>query len=70
MRPRAKNLRMTRQHFEAIAAVLKAEKPIFAAGAAAHEQWRRTVDKFASVCADSNDKFRADTFRAACGWES
>lgn len=72
---------MTRKHFEAIAAALKAEKPVthdedgfcgscdFCDDSGARRTWRRSVLAVADVCGTFNHHFDRDRFLTACGME-
>lgn len=64
---------MTRKHFEAIAAVLKHERPDrdgskWADGA--RDEWSTIVMRMADMCAAQNAQFKRDRFYTACGLES
>jgi hypothetical protein len=70
---------MTRKDFELIAAVLSTSKigdihPASSPEARrtwtyARDEWRRTVDRFATMCAAQNPRFDRARFLAACGVE-
>ena len=58
---------MTKKHFEALAAALKAEKPGLHWDPNKHVQWDNDVAAIASVCADFNGAFDRARFYKACG---
>jgi len=59
---------MSRKHFIALAAALKARRPVIEA-LASRQQWRLDVEAIADVCNDSNTNFDRERFLAACGVE-
>jgi len=61
-------VRMTRQHFQLIADILKANKPNEVGDTTSfYIQWEGTVLRFAGVLAHTNPGFKKDKFLEACG---
>jgi hypothetical protein len=58
---------MSRKHFNALAAALKAEKPGENWSANKHVQWELDVKAIADTCAKFNPNFKLERFLAACG---
>ena len=58
---------MTKKHFDALAAALRHQQPMFNDAAVA--QWECDVDSIAGVCARFNPNFDRARFLAACGVE-
>ena len=58
---------MTKKHFNAFAAALKATKPPSNADAYAQQQWRDDVIAVLEVCVKSNPSFNRGRFIEACG---
>ena len=60
---------MTRQHFEAIAATIKAAKPRTQSPEIyAWSEWCDVVSKFVEMCQTSNSRFDEKRFLEACGY--
>lgn len=62
---------MTREHFEAIAAVLRDERPDRDGSArqdGARDEWSTTVLQFASMCKEQNPQFNRARFLKAAGY--
>jgi hypothetical protein len=60
---------MSRKHFIALAAALKAEKPGANWCVNKHVQWALDVKAVANACARFNGNFKRDRFLTACGVE-
>jgi hypothetical protein len=60
---------MSRKHFIALAAALKAEKPGGNWCANKHVQWALDVKAIANTCARFNNNFKRERFLTACGLE-
>lgn len=58
---------MTKKHFNAIAAALKAERPGENWNANKHAQWDNDVRAMARVCRSFNPLFDVGPFIEACG---
>jgi hypothetical protein len=58
---------MSRKHFIALAAALKAEKPGANWCANKHVQWALAVKAIANTCARFNSNFKRERFLTACG---
>lgn len=55
------------RHYKTIAQTLRDARPPYC-GEESYEQWRRTVEKFASSFTADNSKFKQYLFFAACGY--
>ena len=62
----SKTPKMTKVHFEAIAAVMLASKP--RRGHEFFSQWTDTLSKFVEMCRASNPRFDEVKFLEACGY--
>lgn len=60
---------MAKRHFEFIASILNDTKPLDTASDYEHRQWRLTVTAFSTMLGRTNDLFKRDTFKRACGLE-
>ena len=60
--------KMTRSHFQFIAATLKQNRPD-STMLAERDQWDSTVNEFAKQLRITNPRFRVSTFFEACGVE-
>jgi hypothetical protein len=58
---------MTKKHFEALAAALKAERPM--RQLVTFDQWKKDCVVIANTCQDFNPNFDRARFLAACGVE-